>query len=319
MATEAAATAAPKAGAIADTKAPAADPKAAGVAKPVEQVTRDIIVNGKPVKVTDKQLVALAQKGMFADSKLKSLDVLQKSAASLIEKLKSPEGLLEILKDPKLGASPKEVFRKLMASDVIDDELKEDMTKWVYDKVVVAGKKTPEQLETEKKLSEYEKMKKQQEDQRLKQLSEQQKAQVQQIYQAVRSEVVKQVAADKTFPQVEGSIRAVVEKLRVMNKQGTQITPQAVTKAIELTKKDILLHQQAIFDAIEDPEALISFFGEARALKISKALVARLKTKAGAKETAKPAGEKKESLQEREKRHGTVAGGYQVMDVFGSK
>lgn len=298
--------------------APAVDPKLATTVKAGEaEATQEFIVNGKPVKLTAAQVKVAVQKGLFADQKLKSMDVMQEKATSLINSLKTPEGLLKILKDPSLGNSPKEVFKKLMASDVIDDELKEEMSRWVYDNVVVQGKKSPEQIENEKKLSDYERLKKQDEDRKQEALSQQQKEQVQQVYQAVRAEVTKQILADKTFPQTEGSIRAVVEKLRVMNKQGVPITAENVTKALGLVKKDHVLHQQTMLDAIEDPEGLIALIGEARALKISKALIARLKAKQKvADKEAKPEFNTRERVTDRiDKKLGRESHGYHVMDV----
>ncbi len=255
--------------------APVAGAKPDAAAEP----TFEVKVNGQVKNLTRAQMIAAAQKGLFADSKLKSMDVLQGKTAGLLQALKTPDGLLAILKDPALGANPKEVFKKLMASDVVDDELKETMTKWVYDNVVAQGKKSPEQIEQEKKLARLEQLEKDEEKRKQDTLSAQQKQQVDGIYQAVRSEVTKQIVADKTFPQTEGSIRQVIEKLRVMNKQGAPITAESVTKALGLVKKDHLLHQQSMFDALEDPEGLIALIGEARALKISRALIARLNKK----------------------------------------
>lgn len=300
---------------VADPKNTGSIPKAE---TKVEEATEVIKVNGKEMKFTKAQVTALAQKGFFADQKLKSMDVLQSTTSKLIEKLKTPEGLLEVLSDKALGTSKKDVFRKLMASDVIDDELKEEMSKWVYDNVVQKSKLTPEQIENEKKLSDYERLKKAEEDRKQKEMSEAQKTQLTNIYQAIRAEVTKQITADKTFPQTEGSIRAVVEKLRVMNKQGVPITVENIGKALNFVKKDHLLHQQTMFDAIEDPEALIALFGEERALKISRALVARIK----AKEKAKAKEEKpiengvREKVTDRiDKKLGRTQHGYQILDV----
>ena len=297
--------------------APAADPKAApAVPAATPEPTEDYIVSGKAVKLTKAQAKAYIQKGLFADQKLKSIDTLKTTSEKLLAALKTPDGIMGLLRDPALGTSPKEVLRKLMASDVIDDELKEEIAKWTYQNVVVPGKKTPEEVERDKKLTDYERLKKEETARKQADLTKQQQAQVAQVYAAVRSEVTKQVVADKTFPQTEGAIRAVVEKLRVMNRKGAPISPENVTKALGLVKKDHLLHQQTMFDAIEDPEALIALFGEARALKISKALVARLKAKGAAKpaEGAKPAstgGRDSDSKQFGRERHG-----YKVMDVF---
>lgn len=298
-----------------------ADPKAvppvAGAAANAEP-TQEFVVNGKTVKLTAAQVKTAVQKGLFADGKLKSMDVLAKSSQGILNALKTPQGLLGLLKDPSLGNSPKEVFKALMASDVIDDELKETMSQWVYQNVVQKAKLTPEEIERDKKLSDYERLKKAEEDRKQKDMTAQQQAQVNGIYQAVRAEVTKQVLADKTFPQTEGSIRAVVEKLRVMNKQGAPITAENVTKALGLVKKDHVLHQQAMLDAIVDPEELIALVGEARALKISKALVARIqaKQKIKAKPKAEDDGEVAEKVTDSiDKKFGRNKFGYSPMKL----
>ncbi len=300
---------------IAVPPVPAVDP-----AKPAvgAEPTRDYKVNGKIVKLTQSQADAYTQKGFAADQKLKSMDVLQGKTAGLIQALKTPEGLLSILKDPALGANPKEVFKKLMASDIVDDELKEAMSKWVYDNVVVQGKKSPEQIEQEKKLARLEQFEKDEAKRKEDALSAQQKQQVDGIYQAVRTEVTKQIVADKFFPKNEGAIRMVIEKLRVMNKKGAQISTESVGKALDLVKKDYLLLQQSILDSDDDAEALISRIGEARALKISKALIARLKKKSAPAADAKTDDEKApENLDSRNiRKYGRERHGYQVLDVM---
>lgn len=299
---------------------PVVDPKAApasGAAAP--EATETIKVNGKEMKVTKAQLIALAQKGAFADGKLKSVEALQKGTAGLLADLKTPEGLVKILRNPALGANPKEVFKALMASDVIDDELKETMSKWVYDNVVAQSKKTPEQIENEKKLSEYEKLKKAESDRKMQEATAKEKAQIQALHSAVRTEVGSQIESDKTFPKTEGAVRSVIEKLRVMNKKGAQITKENIGKAIQQVKKDHILHQQALFDAVgEDPEALISIFGEARALRVSRALVARHKLKGSKKAApAEPDGEprREKTTEAIDRKLNRTSHGYRIMDV----
>lgn len=296
----------------------AADPKAvAAVPAKADEATETIKVDGKEIKLTRAQLVAAAQKGLFADKKLEGVKVLQGKTQALIEALKTPDGLLSVLRDPSLGASPKEVFRKLMSSDVIDDDLKEEMSKWVYDNVVVQAKKTPEEVARDKKLNDYERLKAAEDKRKKDELTANQNAEVNRIYQGIRAEVTKQIVADKGFPQTEGSIRSVVEKLRVMNKKGAPVTVETIGKAISLVKNDNLLHQQSMFDVIEDPEALIAYFGEARALKISKALVARLQAKSKVKPLdAKPDEEGREKVTERiDKKLGRTQHGYHVLNV----
>ncbi len=281
--------------------------------------TFELKVDGKVINVTEAQLRAYAQKGLFADKALKSVDVLKNSTSNLINKLKTPEGLWEVLNDPALGANPKAVFKKLMASGIVDDELKDEMGQYLYNNDPRINKSlTPEQLEQRRKLEEYERMKSDEQKRKEADLTAQQKAQVDRIYQGVRAEVSKQILADKTFPQTEGSIRQVVEKLRVMNRQGVAITTESVTKALDLVKKDHFLHQQTMFDAIQDPEELIKFLGEDRALKISKALVARLKGKQAVKSSGSPAvrTEGKEKITDAlDKKFGRNRQGYAIMDV----
>lgn len=279
--------------------------------------TEDYVVNGKTVKLTKAQAKMYVQKGLHADGKLKSMDVLQGKTAGLIAALKTPAGLLSILKDPALGANPKEVFKTLMASDIVDDELKEAMSKWVYDNVVSQGKKSPEQIENEKKIARLEQLEKDEEKRKNDALSEQQKQQVAGIYQAVRSEVTKQIVADKTFPQAEGAIRMVIEKLRVINKAGAPVTAESITKALGAVKKDYLLLQQSILDSDDDPEALIARIGEARALKISKALIARLKKKSAPAATdAKPEGEEGKKVTDKiDEKLGRTRSGHYILNV----
>jgi hypothetical protein len=293
--------------------APAQTPAAPAASEPKHKIK----VNGKEHELPLSELIKLAQKGAFADQKLKSVDVVSAKTQQLLSKLKTPEGLIEVLKDPALGASPKEAFKRLMASDIIDDELKEEISKWTYENVVKKAKMSPEDIEREEKLRDYERLKKQETDRKQREQTEAQKAEIQKVYSAVRSEVSKQIKEDKTFPQTEGSIRAVIDKLRVMNRQGAPINTENITKALSLVKKDHVMHQQAMFDTLEDPEQLISLLGEARALKISKALVARLKSKASQKAPEKKAEGSDETLNDRTARKfGRERHGYQVMDVL---
>ena len=302
------------------TAAPAANTEAAAPAEgtvtptaATTEATETIKVNGKAIKLTKAALIAAAQKGYFADQRIKSADVLKGKTEALINSLKTPDGLLQILKDPALGASPKEVFKRLMSSDIIDDELKEEMSKWVYNNVVQTAKLTPEQIEERKKLSEYDRMKKAEEERNKSEQTKAQQARVEGIRKAVVSEIKKQLDASKTFPQTERAIADVVQKLRVMNKQGAGVTVENVTKAIAQVNKEYLAHQQAMFDTLEDPEKLIELFGEARALKISRALVARLQSKGKVKAATEEGGDTGKIQERIAKRLGKTEQGYTVV------
>ncbi len=296
------------------TNKPGAPPAPPAAKEP----TTPVKINGKVYELTQAQLIAAAQKGIFADQRLKSAEVVTGKTAQLIAKLKTPDGLLEVLKDPTLGNSPKEVLRKLMNSDVIDDELKEEIAAWTYKNVVQRAKLSPEEIEREEKLKDYERLKTQEKERAERDLSTKQKAEVEQVYQAVRSEVVKQITADKTFPKTEGAIRSVIDTLRAMNKNGAKVTTDSIAKALSKAKNDHLVHQQAMFDSIESDEDLVKFIGENRALRISRALVARLKSKGKAKAETKPEeeGKPEEKVTDRiDHKLGRQRHGYTVMKV----
>ena len=310
-------------------EAPAADPKIVGkaaseqkpgipaeainAAKPAEE-TETYVVNGKEVKLTKAQAKAYVQKGLFADQRGKSFDVLKSKTEALIEGLKNDP--LSVLLDPALGITKEALLDRILASDA-SDEMKEKASKWVYENVVVQAKKPPEQIENEKKLAELDRLQKAEAARKDKELSEQNQKKVNEIYQAVRAEVTKQIVADKTFPQTEGSVKAVIEKLRVMNKKGVPITVESVTKALDFVKKDYIIHQQALLDSVEDPEGLIALLGEDRALKISKALVARIQAKAKSKIVEeKPPEEKRQKVTDRiDAKLGRTQHGYHILNV----
>src|ERR1035437_9080025 len=151
-------TAAAPAGPITDAEAGA---RPAAVAAPVvnPEATETIKANGVEHKVTKAQLIALAHKGAFADGKLKSVEALQKGTAGLVADRKTPEGWVKLLKNPALGANPQAVIAKLLDSDILDEATAEKFEKWVYDKRVRPSKMTPEQIQQEKDLSEYAKLK----------------------------------------------------------------------------------------------------------------------------------------------------------------
>jgi hypothetical protein len=101
-----------------------------------------------------------------------------------------------------------------------------------------------------------------------------------------------------------------------MNKKGQPVTVESVTKAVAQVKADLVMHQQALFDAIADPEELIKFFGEERALKISKALVARIKNKSktAAKKENATGEQRKKTTDAIDEKLGKERHGYHVMN-----
>lgn len=302
------------------TPATTAQPTPAGAATPQPEATEEIKVNGKTYKVTPTQLRALAQKGMFADQRLKSVESLAGSSQRLINAIKNPVELLSLIKSEAktLGIEPKTYLRELVSKGFVDEDDLDFLAKETNDKWLPRQKMTPEEIQHEKEKQEIERYKKEKAERELQEMTQKQQTQVKQIYQAVRSEVMKQIAADGTFPQTEFMIHQTIEKIRVMNKKGIPVTVENVTKALNGVKQDFVTNFTAILGAYkDDPEKLISAIGEPYALAISRALVARLKKKAmdAAGEPSKPTTTVREKTTDRiDKKLGRTPQGYSIIN-----
>ena len=275
----AAAPVTPVKAAPADPKAAAVDPKAAA---PVVEPTEEYKVGGKIVKLTKAQAKAYVEKAAYANDQLQSVKALRESTTNLINELKTPEGIVNILNNPKLGNSPSAVLKKLLASGAVDDDTKSFLQQWVWENGIKQTKMTPEQIKYENDLKLLESYK--EKEGKAKALADEQAKQqgLQRAYGEIRSLVTGAITADKTFPMTEGAYRSVVEKLRVMNKQNVPVNAATVAKALEQVKLDHKNHQIALLDAIIDDEELIKFIGPERASRIAKTYAKRFKAKQAA-------------------------------------
>jgi hypothetical protein len=265
--------------------APAADPKAAAPAAPVApapEPTEEYVVEGKKYNLTAKQAKALVQKGLFADQKLQSVDKLVKSSEQLTNLLKTNPAA--VFGDKALGANPREVIKNLLNSNLIDQDTKEDIGKWVYENIVQASKKDPKILELERRAKQADDYEKQLKDQEAAQKKQSDEAATAQAYNAIRTEIGNQIKADKTFPENEDAVRLVGNKIRVAVRAGKPIT---VKQALDLVKKDYYKMQENLFDAVTDDEQFIALIGEARAKRLNDAFVKRFKAKSDKKEEKK--------------------------------
>lgn len=259
-----------------DPKAAVADPKAVA---PVVEPTEEYKVGGKIVKLTKAQAKAYVEKSAFANQQMESVKALKDASAGLLNDLKTPEGIVNLLNNPKLGNSPSAVLKKLLTSSAVDDDTKTFLQQWVWENGIKQTKMTPEQIKQEndlKRLQSYE-----EKEAKSKTLADEQAKQqgLQRAYGEIRSLVTGAINADKTFPMTEGAYRQVVEKLRVMNKQNVPVNAVTVAKALEQVKLDHKNHQIALFDSIQDDEELIKFLGPERASRIAKTYAKRITKK----------------------------------------
>src|SRR5581483_9370154 len=88
------------------TAAPVLKEEAKAEAKKPEtavEETETYIVNGKETKLTKAQARELVQKAAYTDQQMKEAAQMKAAVKGLLEKLKTPNGLKEVLSDPAIG------------------------------------------------------------------------------------------------------------------------------------------------------------------------------------------------------------------------
>lgn len=124
---------------VVDTKVPAQEQKPelkAGLTelsptgnKEATVAKRKYRVNDQDIELTDEESTAWVQKAMHADAQIKEAAQLKKSTAALIEKLKTPKGLREILSDPSISVDRKQLaiewVKEYMAEEAMDPKDRE--------------------------------------------------------------------------------------------------------------------------------------------------------------------------------------------------
>jgi hypothetical protein len=176
----------------------------------------DLEVGGKKqaLKFSSKdQLKAVLQKALYAEQTIKDAAQAKKGAAELMEKIKTRQGLREILSDPAIGV---------------------DLKKWALEEVrdmMEDEKLTPEQRESREwktkaeKLEAAEKARTEAEAQRVAQEKAAKQAQV------IRGEIITAMKKYPDIPQTQATMDAVIQNMRAAYKRfGKHLTPeQAMT------------------------------------------------------------------------------------------
>src|SRR5580698_9444304 len=159
------------------------------------------------------QLKAVLQKALYADQVIKDATQAKKGAAELMEKIKTRQGLREIMSDPAIGV---------------------DIKKWALDEVremMEDEKLSPEQREAREwktkaeKLEAAEKARTEAEAQRVAQEKAAKQAQV------IRGEIITAMKKYPDIPQTQATMDAVIQNMRAAYKRfGKHLTPeQAMT------------------------------------------------------------------------------------------
>lgn len=172
----------------------------------------ELKVDGQSRKLkfdTEDQLKAVLQKALYADQVIKNGAQATKGAEALMQKLKTPQGLREVLQDPDINMDVKK-FALGVVQEMMEDE-----------------KLTPEQREFRETTKERDTLRaektarEEQEKQRIEQEKNQKQA------QGIRTEIIDSMKKYPDIPQTQATMDAVIQNMRAAFRRfGRHLTPE---------------------------------------------------------------------------------------------
>lgn len=232
---------------VIDPAAPVIDPlkKAEEIAPVVDDPFEfDLDIGGKSQKLkfqNKDQLKAVLQKALYADQVIKDASQAKKGAAELMAKIKTPQGLREVLQDPDINMDVKK-FALDIVREMMDDE-----------------KLTPEQREL-RELQSYKKQK-EEEGVRAKADAAAKAAQEKETQQAtvVRGEIIGAMKKYPDIPQTQATMDAVIQNMRAAYQRfGKHLTAE---QAMTVYSEQYWTSLQKILDTLP-PEKILERFGK---------------------------------------------------------
>lgn len=176
----------------------------------------DIEIKGQKqkMKFTGKdQIKAVIQKALYADQAIKDGVQAKKGAESLMSKLKTPEGLREVLRDPAIGLDLKKFVLDEVRAMMDDERL------------------SPEERESRDAKRERDELKqwKEQREQQEKDAAQKQKNEA--LANQTRKEIITAMDKFPDIPKTQATMDAVIQNMRAaFRKYGKHLTPdQAMT------------------------------------------------------------------------------------------
>jgi hypothetical protein len=278
-------------GAAALTDAPGTKPEP--VADDPYEVELDVKGQKQKIKFANKdQLKAVLQKALYADQTIKDATQAKKGAAELIAKMKTPQGLREVLADPDINVDIKK-FALGVVQEMMDDE-----------------KLTPEQREARAAAKERDELKAWKE-QREKQEQEAVQAEKNKKLMAqVSGEIITAMKKYPDIPQTQATMDACIQNMRAAFKRfGKHLTAE---QAMSVYSEQYWTSLHSIIDKME-PDAILKRFGQKTLDKIQKLKLQELRDKTNparkAVEGEAPASKKKHMTEkEYDKHFQTLAG-----------
>ena len=277
------------AAALVDPPAKAAEP----VVDDPYEVELDVKGQKQKIKFANKdQLKAVLQKALYADQTIKDATQAKKGAAELMAKLKTPQGLREVLSDPDINVDIKK-FALGIVQEMMDDE-----------------KLTPEQREARQTKKEYDELKAWKEQREKTEQDAVQAEKNKKLMTQVSGEIITAMKKYPDIPQTQATMDACIQNMRAAFKRfGKHLTAE---QAMSVYSEQYWTSLGGIIDKME-PDAILKRFGQKTLDKIQKLKLQELKDKTNPSHRAPAApGEvsKKKHLTEKEyeKHFQTLAG-----------
>ena len=246
----------------------------------------DLDVKGKTQKLkfeNKEQLKAVLQKALYADQQIKDAAQAKKGAAELMQKLKTEEGLLEILRDPEIGLDIKK-FSLNRVREMMDDE-----------------QLTPEQREARQYKTELEQLRA---EKKARQDAEAQRAKDEKNKAAatrIRTEIIESMKKFPDLPATQATLDGVIQNMRAaFTKFNMKLSPE---QAVTLYNNQYWKSMNASIEKMT-PEQILTRFGQKTLDKIQQLKLQELRQKMNPKNpqtpTVDPELKKKKSVTEKD-------------------
>jgi hypothetical protein len=234
--------------------------------KPVEPVADDpyeveLDVKGQKQKIkfaNKDQLKAVLQKALYADQTIKDGVQAKKGADALMQKLKTPAGLREVLSDPDINVDIKK-FAIGIVQEMMDDE-----------------RLTPEQREaraTKKELDELKAWRERDEKNKQEYLQSEKNKK---LMTQVSGEIITAMKKYPDIPQTQATMDACIQNMRAAFRRfGKHLTAE---QSMSVYSEQYWTSLHSVIDKM-DPDAIVKRFGQKTLDKIQKLKLQELKDK----------------------------------------
>jgi hypothetical protein len=207
---------------------------------------------------TKEQLKAVLQKALYADQIIKDGAQAKKGAETLMQKIKTEQGLREVLQDPDINMDVKK-FAINSVKEMMEDEKLSPEQREARDAI-----KERDQLRAEKKAAE--------------ELAARQREQAKQMAQAteMRKEIISAMEKYPDIPKTQATMDAVIQNMRAAFRRfGRHLTPD---QAMSVYSQQ---YWTALTNVIEkmEPDAIVKRFGQKALDRIQNFKLNQLKEK----------------------------------------